>query len=432
MLPGAKKAKPEPPPPDAPKDPTPPSADELVPELPVSEQPEATEAARPEMEQLAQELRDRLSATAERIRGLSDEIKRLNRHATEDSDSISLPVVYDKSIFQYGQLASAVLPAGIAPYAESLATSGKNLSQRAEAAAPGYLADMERSNKLLLELQEAIRMDDKERIARIKSESEELAYKMCMQARRDTGYVYTQHFTAWQAGQKALRSSAPDFFAFTQPVLDHTYQPLIHDLLEAQREYALLVQYQQLTRYGISLASLDKSIKSMKCIPPKPPGPPKKAKAPVSKKDGPPPCPFEKGKLAIKLVVVTMELDCESVKFEGGEGVIFSYEKNFNTKEVKLGVMVGVKSGAGLGEGEDGFKLEAKAEGGIELTVQGDHVTDIAFKTKVGMTGSVGAQFGGELEARVGLNTGPSVKGEAAGSLPWGESEGGVKQETAP
>jgi hypothetical protein len=69
-------------------------------------------------------------------------------------------------------------------------------------------------------------------------------------------------------------------------------------------------------------------------------------------------CPFE---IEIPFVIGKFELDCEKFSFKAGEGAVFSYQKDFKTKQSTVSVGIGLK-----------LELEAKLgpiKGGVSSSV---------------------------------------------------------------
>ncbi|MDZ4794130.1 MAG: hypothetical protein SGI83_07615 [Bacteroidota bacterium] len=106
-------------------------------------------------------------------------------------------------------------------------------------------------------------------------------------------------------------------------------------------------------------------------------------------------CPLE---ISIPFIVGKFELDCDKIAFSGGEGAVFSYEKNFKTKQSTLSV--GIGAGLDIGKISAG-PLEAKVSVGVSetlfITFDGDNkVSD--FGLKVGAKVSAGSEVKGEKE----------------------------------
>ena len=114
-------------------------------------------------------------------------------------------------------------------------------------------------------------------------------------------------------------------------------------------------------------------------------------------------CPFE---IAVPFIVGNFEMSCEKISLSGGEGALFSYEKNFKTKQSTLSVGIGAKiwetkaefgpveGKAGIGASESifitfdgnnkiadaGLKFSASAGAGLEVGAEKEIVTDKSVK----------------------------------------------------
>ncbi|XVJ65173.1 MAG: tetratricopeptide repeat protein [Lacibacter sp.] len=124
-------------------------------------------------------------------------------------------------------------------------------------------------------------------------------------------------------------------------------------------------------------------------------------------------CPL---KLEVPVGAAKFKMDCESWEIEGGEGLVGSFERNYKTGEITIFVGVGVDlySKGGIIKGIGGG-VEFEAKGGIFLKLGKDlSVIDCGDKVEVGgsigigpimteakMTGVLGMESGGKLEAEI-------------------------------
>jgi tetratricopeptide (TPR) repeat protein len=102
-------------------------------------------------------------------------------------------------------------------------------------------------------------------------------------------------------------------------------------------------------------------------------------------------CPLE---IEIPFIVGKFSLDCDKISFSGGEGAVFSYEKNFKTKQSTLSVGIGAKLELGkIGLGPVEASLGAGVSESLFITFDGENkVADAGLK--------FGAKFGGGIEAK--------------------------------
>ena len=110
-------------------------------------------------------------------------------------------------------------------------------------------------------------------------------------------------------------------------------------------------------------------------------------------------CPVE---IEIPFIVGKFELNCEKIAFSGGEGALFSYEKNFKTRKSTLGVGIGAKLDIGkVSLGPVEAKISAGVSETLFITFDGDNkIFDygLKFDAKV----SAGAEVKGGKEISPG------------------------------
>lgn len=231
-------------------------------------------------------------------------------------------------------------------------------------------------------------------------------YEWCEKDRKFQEGEFQVQVAALGAYNKALRETLTDFYTFTTPVIESAFSPSMGELLNIEREIAVLTMLRNLTGFYESLASNAESIASLECFPPSEEESPPESKEPNVPKTKPW-CPFEKRPLKLQLLVIGFELDCEKVKLSGGQLIVGSIERKFKTKETTVFIGVGANlgiTGAGVG---------AKIGGAI--TFQGDQVTNVAGEAEV--SGTVGIT-GASLTGRLALEGGPDI------STSWGNTIG--------
>ncbi|MFI5132528.1 MAG: tetratricopeptide repeat protein, partial [Chitinophagales bacterium] len=119
-------------------------------------------------------------------------------------------------------------------------------------------------------------------------------------------------------------------------------------------------------------------------------------------------CPLE---VEIPFIVGKFTLNCDKISISGGEGAVFSYEKNFKTKQSTLSVGIGAK--LELGKLNIG-PLEAKFGAGVSeslfITFDGNnHVSDYGLK--------FGAKYSAGVEVKGGKEIAPGKSIEATKDL---------------
>jgi hypothetical protein len=236
--------------------------------------------------------------------------------------------------------------------------------------------------------------------------SEKGTYEACERDRKFREGEFQVQVTALGAYNKALREALIDFYTFTTPVIENAFSPSMGELLNIEREIAVLTMLRNLTGFYEGLASNAESIASLECFPPSEEEPPPESKEPNVPKTKPW-CPFEKRPFKANLMIVSFEVDCEKFKLSGGELIVGSIERKFKSKETT--VFLGVGGNLGI----TGAGVGAKVGGAI--TFQGDQVTNAAMESEV--SGQVGITSA-SLTGRLALEGGPDI------STSWGNTIG--------
>lgn len=110
-------------------------------------------------------------------------------------------------------------------------------------------------------------------------------------------------------------------------------------------------------------------------------------------------CPLS---ISIPFIVGSFDLDCDKISFSAGEGAIFSYEKNFKTKQSTISIGIGAKLEIGkVSVGPVEAKLGLSAGESLFITFDGDNkVADAGLK--FGGKFSAGAEIKGSKEISPG------------------------------
>ncbi len=142
-----------------------------------------------------------------------------------------------------------------------------------------------------------------------------------------------------------------------------------------------------------------------------------------------PECPFD---INIPFLVGKIKLNCEKFSFEGGEGVVFKYEKDFESGQSTMSLGAGLdfevgtdflgasgKLSAGASESfyitfdannnvtDAGLSFEANAEAAAEATVEIGKEGVGSISKEIGST-----SVGGSAGYKIGVNSGLSMDGE--------------------
>ncbi len=110
-------------------------------------------------------------------------------------------------------------------------------------------------------------------------------------------------------------------------------------------------------------------------------------------------CPVE---IEIPFIVGKFELNCEKISFSGGEGAVFSYEKNFKTRKSTLSVGIGATLNIGkVSVGPAEAKVSAGVSETLFITFDGDNKI-FDFGLKFGAKASAGSEVKGGKEVSPG------------------------------
>jgi hypothetical protein len=229
-------------------------------------------------------------------------------------------------------------------------------------------------------------------------EEKQNEFKLCKHNKSFEDYSYSQSYKAWKVRHDAVKTTAMDYYAFTSPIIEKVYPPSLNALLNMQRELRILMDYKVVLDHASGLPDQANRIRKMKCVEPEPPGPPAPEGGEPQVEKSKEPCPFDKP-LRLKIVVISMSLDCEKVKLEGGEGILVSYERNFKSHETTIGIGVGAEyEGPGVGAG---------AKVMVEVTINDNNVVkDVAFGSEVKVSAG---RAEAALSGRVAMESGPAI-----------------------
>ncbi len=390
-----------------------------IPEAPISENRAKTKAAQPQMERVAKRMQDRATAAHMKAMSVFQKLRQQREQARSSPGSLVLAVTYEKERFLLHDIAVLTLgEPSVLGQAQRQSAAYRN--EALKSWGPRHAEDAQNSQKSegFQRREDALR-DEYERCnlnvpcqkavdARGKAlryEWDQEKYRHCKQIRSHLEYVYATEYKAWKTDWDAVREATRDYYAFSAPVIRRVYEPTLNEWLNVTHEAEILSRVGAVYAMGSALPGRLESIDELECVEPEPPQP----EAAVSEKQNVPkaepiPCPF-KSPATVKLLVVSASLDCEKFKIEGGEGFVWSIERNFKRHETTVGIGVGAQAATIAGS------VGAKTM--IEVRVgDNDVVQDVALNSSVAVkVGSAATGFGveSELAGRISLEGGPSV-----------------------
>jgi tetratricopeptide (TPR) repeat protein len=211
---------------------------------------------------------------------------------------------------------------------------------------------------------------------------------------------------------RGIKEDIQDYYAYTDPVLARIYQPEYNQLYNTQRELIALSHHQIVANFGALLAQTAAQYSKIECN-----------KAPESISQGgsvedeslpdkrSAPCPLGTDGIKGGMGALSLELSCTHVKISGGEGFLWSVNRDFVTKETKVWGGIGARTQFGKG------MLSGEASLGVEMTIgKGNAIKDVAFTSSV--KAGVGGLLESEISGRYAIEGGPSIDSNAGFTKP--------------
>lgn len=243
-------------------------------------------------------------------------------------------------------------------------------------------------------------------IRQVQYQLDQVMFRICKEEKRDLESSFSAGCKNYTLVSNALKEAIPDYYAFTNPIIERMYAPSLNEYYNLYREMMTVIHLEIATGFASGLPGYADQLNQMICVEPEPPEPPGEAPDPElpskKKKD----CPLGEDGIGGGIGPLSFELSCDHVKLSGGEGLLWSVKRDFNKHETTIWGGVGVKGEYGNGN------LTAEATMGVEVTIgQGDAVKDVAFTSSV--KAGVGGLAEGEINGRFALEGGPSVDASA-------------------
>ncbi len=339
------------------------------------------------------------------------------KRASKDPDnSIVFQRDFSKEIMQFEDI-DALLFGENSNYARASAQGVKLLEDNAEIAKkrlPTITQQLEEGKRLqdrwdiLMDELKACGLNDicirkvHAKMDKLQFEGEQLSYRMCMGEKGDLESSYSAGCKNYTLVSNALKEAIPDYYAFTNPIIERMYAPSINEFYNLYRELRVVIHLEIVAVFASGLPGYADQLNQMICVEPEPPEPPEEVPGPElpskKKKD----CPLGENGIGGGIGVFSFELSCDHVKLSGGEGILWSVKRDFTKHETTIWGGVGVKGEYGRGN------ATVEANVGMEITFgQGDAVKDVAFTSSV--KAGVGGLAEAEISGRFALEGGPSV-----------------------
>ena len=394
-----------------------------VPEMPVFEEKERNAAQKELIMNYMSRLDARTQQLLDEYQSTLSVVRKQAERATKDPDnSIVFRRDFAKELMQIEDITD-VLFGKNSIYGQSIANGAKRLEQNSkfiEKDLPALQQHMDKSLRLQQELikliEEMTACGDNEickakvqaEIDRNQYEAEQEAYQACLLNKGEMDNSFSASCKTYKEEYAAYKQAVSDYFAYTNPILERIYSPSFNELQNLYRQLLVLTHEKAVIGIGSGLPELAEQYNKLKCVEPKPPAMPESepedSKLPKKKEDD---CPLGKG-INQGFGAISFELDCEHVKLSGGEGILWSVNRDFTKHETRVGVGVGAQGEYGNGN------ITGEAKIMVEVTVgQGDVIKNVELTSSV--KAGLGGLVEGEVTGRVSLEGGPSV--EATGGF---------------
>ena len=398
------------------------TGDFRVPDLPVSENKATMEQVGSSLIDYHDKLSSRTQMLLEQYQSLLKTVSQQSNRAQQDPDnSIVFSRDFSKEIFMFHE--TAVLLFGEnSNYGKALDIGTKAAGKTSDLImkdVPGLLQLGERHNRLNLQLMELMKeeiacgnnnaciAEVSKRMVPVKAEISEVEYEICLLQKGELDINYTGLHKLYKGVSETFKASAYDFYAFTNPILEKVYAPSLNELMNVYRELVILTHLENVVGMGMELPGIAQQYDALKCVEPQLPGSLQELKDPEIPKKDKKPCPLGEKGIGGGVGVFSFELGCDHVKISGGEGLLWSVNRDLNKHETTFWGGVGVQGEYGHGN------IDVEANIGVGVTIgQGDVVKDVALTSSV--KAGLGGLVEGELSGRLATQGGPSV--EATGS----------------
>ncbi len=411
--------------------PAPANESEMIPDLPLQADPERNLGEIDALKRVSDWAGQRGNELQQRFADAMGRVAALNRRAKQDGDAIDLPIVFDRELFEFQQtmdLAFAARFRNVEPTVKNITqVMNTNTQETAAIMIPEQQRFLQENNELIAIMQEEKACAGNEtcedqvhkKIDAKKAEMEDTSYQMCIHAKQSIDVSYVQSYKHWKTSWDDFRPAAADLYAFTDPILQRVWVPSLNELLQTEREMAVMSLYRPLSGEAAALAANAKAYQDMVCVPPPPPPPAETADTPDLPENKPPQCPLDPPR-HIGCGLLSMTLGCDDVSISGGEVLRFKVEHNFKTLETTVWAGAGASVGAEADFlGPMSPKAEITGQAGVGVKIgQGGAVTDIFVSSQL----SAGASFAGHsldlsVSGTAGLESGPMLTTELPGGI---------------
>ena len=392
-----------------------------IPDLPVYEDVGRMAGQEPSFSRYFAQLGARKQQLLSDLLSASERIRNQQLHASKDPDNAMVfQRDFSKELMQFSDV-TMLLFGENSNYGRAVQEGSKLLENNAkilEQHLPTITQYQEQSlrlqERMLMLLEEAAGCGGNEaclkqveaKVKKLQYESDQLLFRLCKLQKGDMESTFSAGSKNYTLVSGALKEAIPDFYAFTNPIIERMYAPSLNEYYNLYREMMAVIHLEIAAGMAASLPPLADQLNQMICVEPEPPQPSEEIADPSLPKKEKQDCPLGENGIGGGIGVLSFELSCDHVKLSGGEGILWSVKRDFNKHETTIWGGVGVKGEYGRGN------VTVEANIGMEITFgQGDAVKDVAFTSSV--KAGVGGLAEAEINGRFALEGGPSVDASA-------------------
>ncbi len=385
--------------------------------LPVYEQPKKMAPQEPALRNYLEKVNSKLSSVTKQMNALVQQIQKQQERAMQNPDnalvyrrdfSKEMMMLEDIELLLWGE--NSNYGQAVRQSTAQIDNSAAIMEQNSNVMLSYLEKNLELDNKLEPLNERMIACNGDETCAKIVkkemdpflAEKEQINYKICKLSKQQMDVFFSGGYKSLSTLKSKFEETVPDYYAFTNPVLQKIYAPTLNELYNLRIEAKILSEEIALASRALGLAEDASKYNELECIEPEPPESPDGEiveESTPNKKPGP--CPLGEDGLQAGVGAFSFELTCTYVKVSGGEGVLASVKRDFVKHETTLWAGVGAKAEYGNGN------VTAEATIGAEITVGQNTVKDVAF------TSSVKAGIGGltetEISGRIAMEAGASI-----------------------
>jgi tetratricopeptide (TPR) repeat protein len=402
---------------------------EMIPDLPLYPQAERNLGQTEGLKRVRDWSKSRLGELESRLQELSARVAALNRRATQEGNALYLPVVFDRELFEFRQVMDLTFVARFRNMDATAQAVTQVQNTNAQVTAAAILPEQQhffQLNERLIELMQEMaacgdndlcRAQVEKKMNAVKAEMEDTAYQICLHSKQSMDVTYVQAYKLWKTQWDDFRPAAADLYVFTDPILQRVWVPSLNELLQTQREAAVMTVYHASAGEAAALAEMAQAYKDFKCVPPAPPATAENAEQPKLPQESPPECPL-KPPVSLGCGLVSITLGCDSAAIEGGEGLRFKASRDFRKHETTLWAGVGASAAAKADFlGPLSPKAELKTETGVGVTFgQGGAVSGVFVSSTLSASASAGGRsIGMSASGTAALEGGATLSASLAG-----------------